>query len=186
MGGWGPGLFSDDLACDVRDAYREMIEDGLDDAEATRRVVAEFGESVNDPDENPTFWLALAFTQSAIGRLDPTIRDRAVGILERGEGLHLWEHDPNLLARRKRALEKVRVQFTGPQPPRKNSARPSPMSPGWPQGTCSCIARKAGVPSFASQGFLSIDWGRIRFSSCLISKARNLPALTAWNGSRTD
>ncbi|ACZ90620.1 hypothetical protein [Streptosporangium roseum] len=39
MSAWGVALFSDDTACDVRDTYRELIEDGVDDEEAARRVL---------------------------------------------------------------------------------------------------------------------------------------------------
>ena len=49
MGAWGAGLFSDDSACDVRDHYRELIEDGVDDAEATRNTVEKFHEFLEDP-----------------------------------------------------------------------------------------------------------------------------------------
>ena len=38
MGAWGPGLWSDDVACDVRDAYREAVEDGRSDEDATRQA----------------------------------------------------------------------------------------------------------------------------------------------------
>ncbi|MET8984804.1 hypothetical protein ABZW49_05105 [Nonomuraea wenchangensis] len=36
MAAWGPALFSDDLACDVRDDYRRLIEDGVPDAEGAK------------------------------------------------------------------------------------------------------------------------------------------------------
>jgi hypothetical protein len=125
MGAWGPGLFSDDLAMDVRSEFRELVEDGVDDADATRRVTEAHAESITDPDEGPTFWLALAFTQSKLGRLDPMVRDRALVIIERGEGLHLWEDDPKLLAKRKETLEKVKAQLTGPQPARRRLRPPT-------------------------------------------------------------
>lgn len=32
MSAWGPAIFSDDLACDVRDDYRELIESCEDDS----------------------------------------------------------------------------------------------------------------------------------------------------------
>src|SRR5947209_8139499 len=125
MGAWGPGLFSDDLAMDVRSEFRELIEDGVGDAEATRRIIEAHAGSIEDPDEGPTFWIALAFTQSKLGRLDAMVHDRALEVIERGEGLHLWDHDPKLLAKRKEALEKVSAQLTGPQPPRKRVRPPS-------------------------------------------------------------
>ncbi len=125
MGAWGPGLFSDDLALDVRGDYRELIEDGVDDEEAGRRILEKYVESSDDPDEGPTFWLALAFTQSKLGRLDSRVKDRALAIIERGEGLHVWEDDPKLLAKRKVVLGKVKAQLTGPQPPCRKLRPPS-------------------------------------------------------------
>jgi hypothetical protein len=125
MGSWGPALFSDDLARDVRDTYRELIEDGIADDDATRRVIERYASVTDDPDEGPVFWLALAHTQSKVGRLDPAVRARALAILDHGAGLHLWQDDARLLSRRKAALEKVRAQLTGPQPERKK-LRPPP------------------------------------------------------------
>ena len=63
MGAWGPALFSDDLACDVRDEYRGLIEDGIDDDAATRQILNSQADALNDPDEGPVVWLALAVTQ---------------------------------------------------------------------------------------------------------------------------
>jgi len=124
VGAWGPGLFSDDLACDVRGEYREMIEDGVPDEEATHRILERYKQEAADPDDGATFWLALAFTQSKIGRLDPSIRDHALQVIERGEGLHMWQDDPKLLAKRKAVLEKIRIQITGRQPPRRKLRKP--------------------------------------------------------------
>jgi len=41
MGAWGPAIFSDDLACDIRTDYRELLEDGVAGEEAvkSRQVV---------------------------------------------------------------------------------------------------------------------------------------------------
>ena len=125
MGSWGPALFSDDLACDVRDAYRELIEDGVEDADAVAGVVSRFSEIFEDPDERPVFWLALAHTMSKVGRLTDEVRDRALTVIDDGLGLDLWQDDPRLLRRRQAALAKVRAQLTGPQPPRKKLRPPA-------------------------------------------------------------
>ncbi|MDF1597237.1 MAG: hypothetical protein P1T08_14255 [Acidimicrobiia bacterium] len=125
MGSWGPALFSDDLACDARDSYREMIEDGVEDDDATARMLERFAGTLDDPDEGPVFWIALAFTQSKIGRLNTAIRDRALQAIDNGEGLHLWEDDAGLLTKRKAALQKAREQLIGPQPDRKKLRPPS-------------------------------------------------------------
>jgi hypothetical protein len=124
VGAWGPALFSDDTACDVRDTYRELIEDGVDDAAAQAQVLSTYQELIDDPDDGPVLWLALAITQSKFGRLDPEVATRALEVIDRGEGLERWAEDPKLLARRQAALVKTRDQLTGPQPERKRLRPP--------------------------------------------------------------
>lgn len=135
MGAWGPALFSDDLACDVRDEYRRLIEDGTADEEARRHLLDAYAETLDDPEDGPVFWLALAVTQSKVGRLDPMVRDRALRIVERGEGLSAWaDAGAAVLSRRRAVLDKVRSQLTGPQPERRRLRPPwrhvTDLSPG--------------------------------------------------------
>jgi Domain of unknown function (DUF4259) len=129
MGTWGTGLFSNDTACDIRDFYRERIENGVEGAEATRLTVEKFRSYLDDPEEGAVLLLALAVTQSKIGRLDPDIRRRALAALDGGADLAVWEREnPKLLGRRRAALDKARAQLTGVQPPPKRlrpPARPS-------------------------------------------------------------
>ena len=134
MGVWDSAIFSNDLACDIRDHYRELIEDGVDDAEATRQTVAKYQSSLDEPDEGTCAILALAVTQSRIGRLDPAIRDRALAAIEQGGDLSIWAADnPKLLAKRKQALAKAREQLIGPQPTRARIKPP-------PRPSCGLVA----------------------------------------------
>lgn len=41
---------SDDVACDIRDHYRELIEDGVEDVGAIQRTVEKFGAYLDEPD----------------------------------------------------------------------------------------------------------------------------------------
>lgn len=133
MGTWGVSLFADDMACDVRDYYRELLEDGIDDAVATRRTIEKFGDYLDDA--GGVGLLALAVTQSTLGRLDTDIRDRAVAILDRGADLDDWARDnPKLLARRRATLEKVRAQLTGEQPRPRRLRPPKRVSSGLAAG----------------------------------------------------
>ena len=50
MGTWGTGLFSDDVACDIRDHYRQLLEDGVDDGAATRQTLEKFEPYLVEPD----------------------------------------------------------------------------------------------------------------------------------------
>ena len=133
MGVWGTGLFSDDLACDVRDHYRQLLEDGVEDGEATRQTVEAFREYLEE--SSGIALLAFAVTQSKVGRLDPDIRDRALAVLDRGADLEMWERDnPKLLSRRRAMLERARAQLTGQQPRRRRLRPPKRTSSGLAAG----------------------------------------------------
>ena len=93
MGAWGSRIFDDDEACDVRDYYRELIEDGVEDGEASRLTLEKFDSMFNSPEINSAGMVAFAVTQSKIGRLDPVIRDRALAWIDNGGDLEWWAED---------------------------------------------------------------------------------------------
>ena len=124
MGTWGVELFADDTAADVRAHYRELIEDGVDDDEATRHVLESFREYLADEDDGPVVWLALAVSQSQIGRLAPEVRGKALSVIEGGADLKRWSHDPQMLEQRRVVLANACSQLMGAQPKRKKLRRP--------------------------------------------------------------
>lgn len=125
MGTRGPGLFDDDTALDIRGVYRDQIEDGVDDAEALRSTLEKYRSYFEDPECGAVYILALAVTQSKIGRLDPGMRERALAALDAGADLARWEEeDPKFVLKRRAALDKARAQLTGPQPKRKRLRPP--------------------------------------------------------------
>jgi hypothetical protein len=121
---WGPAIFSDDLACDVRDDYRELIEDGVDDDQAVDALLGRYYDVAGDPGDGPVFWLALSLTQSKVGRLREDVKRRALTIIDAGAELDRWD-DPATRRKREAALEKARATLEGPQPERKRLRRPS-------------------------------------------------------------
>src|SRR5689334_12558401 len=124
MGAWGPGLFSDDLACDVRGTYRELLEDGIDDDLAVTETLSRYTSALDDAITEPVVVLALAVTASKVGRLSPELKARAVRLLDDGRGLNGWEQDARLRRRRVASLAKARAQLDGAQPPRRRVRRP--------------------------------------------------------------
>jgi hypothetical protein len=109
MATWTARLFGNDTACDVRDEYRDLIEVGVDDGEATRRTIQKFSRWFDDAEDGPMCWLALAVTQSKLGRLEDAVCDRALQALDAGL---------------ETAFDKARGQLTGPQPTRKKLRPP--------------------------------------------------------------
>jgi len=114
MGTWGPGLFSGDLACDVREEFRDLIGDGLTAEEATQRILSSYPAPEDDPD-GAVVVLALAVTQWKTGRLLGSVRDRAVAVIDAGADLDRWDF-PAAREQRRAALAKVRAQLLAPQP----------------------------------------------------------------------
>jgi hypothetical protein len=135
MGALGPKIFDDDMACDVRAIYTQLIEDGTDDSDAQGRILELYSQCLEDPETATSVLVALAVTQSKIGRLDPTIRDRAVALIDQGGDLHVWEDEsPKFVSARKAALEKARAQLLGPQPKRKRLKPPAKLISGLAAG----------------------------------------------------
>lgn len=124
MGAWGPALWSDDLAVDVRSDYREALEDGLSDEAAAARMVGRAPARTDD--EYVVFWIALAVAQHNLGRLTAEVRETAVAAIDSGDDLRRWvDADAKALAKRVTVLAKVRQQLLSPQPERKK-VRPPP------------------------------------------------------------
>jgi hypothetical protein len=118
MGTWSTSLFSDDTAADVRDAYRALLADGYSGPKATARLLRDWKETVDDEDDGPVLWLALAAAQWQSGRLQASVKARAIRIIDTGSALRPWLEggDSKMLARRQAALNKLRVQLLSPQP----------------------------------------------------------------------
>jgi hypothetical protein len=139
VGVWGADLFADDLACDIRDHYRELLEDGIDDGAAMRLILEKFRAYLEESEGIAL--LAFAVTQSKLGRLDPDIRDRALSVLDGGADLEEWKREnPKLLPKRRAVLEKARAQLTGPQPPRRRLRPPKRISSGLAAGDVLALA----------------------------------------------
>lgn len=117
MGTWGPGLFFDDLACDVRDDFRALIGDGFTPAEATQVLLADYRPD-EDADMGDVFWLALAATQWRLGRLQEEVQRRALAVIDSGSNLRLWEAEaePEDAKSRKKVLDNLRRRLLSPQP----------------------------------------------------------------------
>jgi hypothetical protein len=137
MGVWGPAIFSDDIAADTRDRLIDLLSDGLPVELATQELMDESDEILNDPDESIVFWIALAATQSKLGRLMDSVRDKAVEIIDSGADLRRWKNDGARTAdirRRRVHLTKLRRQLLGPQPKPRRLKRVEKSATDFQQG----------------------------------------------------
>lgn len=128
MGTSSAALFSDDVACDVRDEFIEMFSTGAEPAEVTRALVRSWSDSIQDMDDGPVFWLALAATQWKYGCLVEEVRVRAVEVIDCDLDIKRWEGAS--IARRRTVLRSLREKLCSQQPAfRRPSRRKSVVVP---------------------------------------------------------
>lgn len=144
MGVWGTKIFSDDLACDIRNDYELLLGDGLRGSEATKRILSQYKSSRADPDESSRFWLALAAAQWKNGRLEQEVLSRAIKIIDSGEDLEHWDTDSPDFAARRRALDHLRVQLLSPQPAESKVEKRTPSKCQWKKGDLISYRLKSG------------------------------------------
>jgi hypothetical protein len=132
VGAWGTAIFADDLACDVRDGFRDLIGDGESAEEATSDLLAVYGNLLDEPGEGSVFWIALALSQSRLGRLLDEVRDQAVGVIDRCGDLAQW--DGASRSKRRQALVRARAELVGvqraPVTVRRRVRSSTPFEPG--------------------------------------------------------
>lgn len=109
MGAWDAGIFDDDVAMDVQDLFEHTLSQGDNVAEATAFILEEYEELLEDDDDGVIIFLALASLQIKHKALQPEIKDRALEIIENGQGLEVWEESGEaVLEHRKKVFEELK------------------------------------------------------------------------------
>lgn len=129
MGAWSEDIFGNDMACDVRDAYRERIQAGNDATTAFKLVKKEFAEEMREADDKRTIFIAFAAAQLEAGSVTDIVRETALKAIA-------WCEHPDRDAEQfpfgLAALAKLREKLGGkPPPPPKPAKPPKPkVAPG--------------------------------------------------------
>lgn len=120
MGAWGAKLYEDDTALDVKNQFEELIRKEKTAEEITGQLIDEYADAINDPNDGPIFWFALADTQWNMGRLLPNVKEQALSWLDKGGDLERWqEENSTLAATREKMLVELRQKLNTTQPPEK-------------------------------------------------------------------
>lgn len=130
MGAWGPGLYADDLALDLRTAVSTVCRLPLE-GPALVGVLSDAFPTRSDDGSATTFWLVVADQLHRRGIATEAV-ERALGIIDDGSDLRsraelgMSEVDAR---RRGRELQRLRARLIGPLPdvPRRTLDRPQPL-----------------------------------------------------------
>lgn len=118
MGAWGVAILSDDIAKDIQLIYKDLLGNEYSNEEASRVVIDEYQTELDD-EEILVFWLAFAYIQWKLGRLQDNVKHEALQIIESGADLARCEEEPTLQRKREVVLNKLREQLHSPQPQAK-------------------------------------------------------------------
>jgi len=168
MGSWGTGIKQDDLVCDVISLFKERLKDGASIEDATQASIGNFSASLDDTDDAPLVWIALADVQWSYGDLDKEILDRVKSDFENGYGLDRWrEASEELLRKRqgviKRFIEKISVPNAKPKKRPKRISRPPKFTKG------DCLAIQLSNGQFGAGLVLAEDHSNIEYGLNLIA-----------------
>lgn len=89
MGTWDRKIFNNDTACDIKENYIELLSNQYSDENAYEMTYQEFEELIGS-DEEPLFWYAIAAIQWQVGRLMPSVKDKALFWIDVNGGIELW------------------------------------------------------------------------------------------------
>ena len=135
MGAWGTGLYQDDIAMEVREYYQELLKKGISNEESLECVLEAFEDALEDADDAPPFWFALADTQWKLGRLTDEVRAQALALLTSGADLARWEDATKAQKNaRKKVLQALQERLQSPQPPEKKIRVPRLYHTDWKFG----------------------------------------------------
>ena len=125
MGAWGPGLYQDDIALDVKDEYIKLLKLGKSNEEAYNEMLKNNAWIADiEEEETPMFWFALADTQWRLGRLKEEVKDIALSFIEEGRDLERWQEDKKQYEKRKKILSSLKEKLNSPQPKEKRIPKP--------------------------------------------------------------
>lgn len=97
---------------------------------------------LEDVDDAIDFWLALADTQWTLGRLEESVKEKALQLIENGAAMERWgeitppadKASERLLRDRELAIEELKTKMNTPQPPEKKISRYNLYKCPWKEG----------------------------------------------------
>ena len=93
MGAWGAGLYSSDMAADMRAVIKSALRLPFDEdriVDILRDCERRAADDADDEDHT-TFWLVLADQFEKRGVAHAPTRDKAIAIIDRGDDLDMME-----------------------------------------------------------------------------------------------
>lgn len=129
MGAWGTGIYSNDVAEDVKDTYIGLLKSGKSDDEALSALLGEYADELDDPEDELDLYFVLADIMWKYGRLTEEIKKKALDNIEKDLKCGRWTTKQELKQREKK-LSELKDKLGSPMPQRKKVAIHKPYKIG--------------------------------------------------------
>ena len=118
MGAWGVGLYSSDMAADMRATIKSVLRLPLEEDRIVDILRDGERGAADDPndEDHTTFWLVLADQFEKRGVAHAPTREKAIGLIDRGDDLMMMEKrgmKPADLRKRGGKLAELRARLAG-------------------------------------------------------------------------
>lgn len=134
MGSWGAGLYSNDIALDLKSAVAAIVKLPFESEQLIKMLAEAFPEEAGREtnEEYTTFWLVLADQFHKRGIDCPDVFSRSLKIIDSHSDLQMQESlgmDAKELKKREKYLQKLRSKLCQPviEKPRKTLKKPQPL-----------------------------------------------------------
>lgn len=155
MGMWGTGLYQDDIAADVKDFYKEQLRMQKSTTEIKSELLREYADILDDPYDASVFWFAFADTQWEFGRLEDSVKEKALFYIERGYDLKRWEEEcPQKAKSRANVILRLKQKLLSAQPPEKKISVPRLYHCKWNIGDVFAYRIKSDKSEISEKFFL--------------------------------
>ena len=145
MGAWSTAILGDDFAADVHGEFIEAYNDGKELKAIRSQLEAENKSTLNDPDEGPVFWLALAKSQWDCGALDSDVLAKVGEIVNQELGLDRWrEGTAPSLEKRKKVLSEFYAKLQTQNLKPKKRKPPKLIPAAFEAGDCVALSLPSG------------------------------------------
>ncbi len=124
MGSWGPGLYQNDIAEDIKDYYNDQLRRGKKSEEITHELINQNHDIIFDNDDAPIFWFALADTQWNLGRLENSVKEKALFYLNLDNDFLYREVENIKFANKRYSVLKALKEKLLTQPPKEKKITP--------------------------------------------------------------
>jgi hypothetical protein len=130
MGSWGPGLYQDDEALDLKSTIALLSKLPVAGDRLVEILLAKRDDGAQlDKDGGPTFWLVVADQFERKGIESPMVFSKAIEAIESGADLRDLEArdmGPADIRKRSKVLEELGARFRSPRPTRRPPTRKNP------------------------------------------------------------